>query len=485
MKRILLCVVFVAAMVVWCMPSFAADPLRETHAGPGGTFTLTTGITNGVDLTAQGTGSTLNIGAGDSVFTYNNPLGTAIDPIAIKTDTSSQSHIVFLGASTVYGDIGSAGGIFLDIKGGAAATTVNFLGDVHATQVIFTADSTITLAANKTVTNGAVTTTGPANSGTLVLNDGSNWGGTSTAAVTGIKAVNILGGSNTAGVTAIITGAVGAQQFSLLTNRLNMTGGALTISSGGIINTTLASSSVYGHITVSGATTITDTVLLNVTVPSGSYIPLGTLFDIVNSTGVITSSIIPTITPVGGSNPLYTFAVEPITGTAAGKLTIKTTGTPIQPANPVANPIANVVGVAIATLPSTSPIVVAINALTTAAGVANAEAQLAPSTTSLAAPLVTYQGIQEFQNLWLAHLDACGQVSWPSEDKENCKGKDAVSGWWLKGFGYWGSQNARGAFTAYDSRIVGTMLAYDRPLGLNTRGGLGFGYSQSINDGKN
>ncbi|MFA5275887.1 MAG: autotransporter outer membrane beta-barrel domain-containing protein [Candidatus Omnitrophota bacterium] len=97
----------------------------------------------------------------------------------------------------------------------------------------------------------------------------------------------------------------------------------------------------------------------------------------------------------------------------------------------------------------------------------------------MAAPLLTYQGIREFQNLWLSRLDACGEVSWPSENKENCKDEDLVSGWWAKGFGYWGSQDARGAFTAYDARILGTMVAYDRSLGLNTRGGLGFGYSRS------
>ncbi|MDO8662467.1 MAG: autotransporter domain-containing protein [Candidatus Omnitrophota bacterium] len=284
---------------------------------------------------------------------------------------------------------------------------------------------------------------------------------------------------------ADIVGAVYTHEFSLLTNHLAIDG-AFTIAAAGTFNTTLAGTALtqYGHITATGAANIGTGIGVQVTVPAGTYIPLGTLFDVVNATGAITADIIPTITTVGDTNPLYTFDVEPITGTAAGKLTIKTTGTPIQPADPVPDPVANAAAPALGALPATAPVIIAINALTTPGAVASAEAQLAPSTASLASPLLTFQGVREFQTLWLNRLDACGQVSWPSENKENCKGSTADNGWWLKGFGYFGHQDSRSGFTSYDASILGSMIAYDRSLGLNTRAGVGLGYARTNIQGK-
>jgi outer membrane autotransporter protein len=78
----------------------------------------------------------------------------------------------------------------------------------------------------------------------------------------------------------------------------------------------------------------------------------------------------------------------------------------------------------------------------------------------------------------------CSQVSEPNEKNPNCRDNEPRSGWWLKGFGYSGEQDARGDSTGYDSRIFGTMIAYDAPIGLDTRAGLGFGYARSTIDGK-
>ena len=469
MKRVFFLLVLVVAMAVWCTLSFA-DPAREGFAGPGGTKTITTlGQTGGVDLTAQGTGSILNIVAGYNVFTYNDPVGTATNPVAISTDVSSQSEIAFLGASTVYGDVGSSGGIFEEIRGGVADTTVNFLGDIWTQRFVFTADSTISLAAGKTADGGAaITSTGGLNTGTLVLGSGSNWGGTVAAAVTGIKAINVVGGSNTAGVTAGITGAVGSNQFSLLTNTLNI-GGALTITTDGVINTTLASPSVYGQIIPTGASNLGTGLEVVVTVPSTAYIPPGTLFYVVDATSGIGFPATVTAT-----NPLYDFSI--VTDTA-GDATITTDSIPMQVSPDPVVPI--LIG-----LPETddlNEVIAPINALTDPAAVINAVAQLAPSTPSLAAPLVTFQGIRQFQNLWASRLDLCSQEA--NQPDANCQGYEPRSGWWLKGFGYYGNQGARGDSTGYDSRIFGTMIAYDAPIGLDTRAGLGFGYSRSTIDG--
>ena len=507
MKRIFALMFFVAAMVVWCTPSFAA---RQTIGGAGLTPLSTDGINEGVDMTA-GVG-TLTVGTGEDIYKNNKSSGgiaTSPGADAVSTYDDYKSSITFSGSSNVYGKIGGVG---LGVKSfdvitasGGAGTTVNFFGNVYTRTMDvasgtvnfnygtanvgatnFTGSGvggTISLAAGTKLTGALTTAT--AQMGTLSLGNGSILDG-AVGGATGLRSINVVGD----GVSARITGAVNTYSFDLESNTLNIgpvggaATGALTFHGAGTINTTIASDTVYGNVQPQGATTLGTTLTVNVTVPSGTYLSLNKLFYIVQASSSLTDATVVAVVVTPSSNPLYTFESVPLSATTLANVTIKTTGTPIKPANPVANPVADVVGNALLTLPSTSPIVVAINALTTAGAVANAEAQLAPSTPSLAAPLVTYQGIREFQNLWLAHLDACGQVSWPSEDKENCKGKDAVSGWWLKGFGYWGSQNARGAFTAYDSRIVGTMLAYDRPLGLNTRGGLGFGYAQSTIKGK-
>jgi outer membrane autotransporter protein len=490
MKRIFFLLVFVAAITVWCLPSFA-DPGREGFAGPGGTKTITTlGQTGGVDLTAQGTGSILDIVAGYDVFKFNNPLGTATNPIAISTDVSSQSQVVFLGNSTVYGNVGSSGGIFAEIHGGAASTRVDLLGNVWTQRIIFDHDSTISLGAGKTADGGAaVTTTAGINTGTLVLGGGSNLGGTGTSAVTGVKSINIEGGSNTAGVSATITGAVGTHSLDLLTNTLNI-GGALTMTTNGVINTTLASPTLYGHAVVTGASNLGTGLDVEALVPSTAYIPVGTKFYIVQSTSG--TGALATVTIVDPTNPLYTFSVDD--SASAGAATIKTTGIPLTASItpppdvvlPPAAPVAAVVASTLTDIPNPSPdltsVLAAINAISDPVAVVNAEAQLAPSTPALAAPLVTFQGLREFQNLWLSRLDTCSQDV--NETDANCQGNEPRNGWWVKGFEYFGSQGARGVSTGYRSRIAGTMIACDAPIGLDTRAGLGFGYAQSTINGK-
>jgi len=70
------------------------------------------------------------------------------------------------------------------------------------------------------------------------------------------------------------------------------------------------------------------------------------------------------------------------------------------------------------------------------------------------------------------------------EDRRFCRTNEPQSGWWLKGFGYFGSQGADQGFEGYDARIYGVMLAYDIPLDPDTRAGLGFGYARTNIDGK-
>ena len=503
MKRMFVFLFFVV-IAAWCTPSFAIQGLGADNK-------LTSdGQINGVHITAAATMTVDNTGNFHDILTSQigvSPYNTN----AVTTTAFNQGNITFSTNSTVYGVIGDPT-LYLNTIN-ANATTLNLLGTVNtrlmkvatgtvnfnsgtlgaagnAAAIDFTGDGTINVAASTSVTGALTNDAIGAQKGTLNLYGATagtdQWNGQVGTAGGGLRSINVVGGTNTAGITSQITGAVDAYNFNLATNTLKIIG-TLNVENGpgGALNTTLASSSVFGHIVETGAATLTGAQTIKVTIPTTSYIPLGTLFNIIQASS-ITNSIVPTITAVNGTNPLYTFAVEPITGTTAGKLTIKTTGNPIKPATPFTNsaaPMAAVVADALLTLPATSDVVLAINNLTTADAVANAEAQLAPSTPSLVAPLVTFQGAREFQNIWLSRLDMCGQVSTPDEEKSTCEDKKATSGWWAKGFGYFGQQNDRGAFPGYDSTIAGTMVAYDVPLGQDTRAGLGFGYARTTING--
>ena len=484
-------------------------------------------------MSASSTTGTLTVGVPGGlqtdIFTLNNPVlpGT----IAVSTAASSQGNIVFNSSSTVYGAIGMTqpGGPFLlALSGGNTGTAVNFLGPVFATTLNvtgtgsvnfdsgstnitatnFAADGTIALSANTTVI-GALTTTAGANTGTLALGDGSVLNG-AVGGATGLRAINVTGGNNVAGVSATITGAVDAYTFSLGTNTLHI-GGALTIANsapGGLINTTLASPTLYGNIVPVGATNLGPTLTVNVTVPSTAFIPVGSLFNIVKATSGTAGSIV-SVTVQDPTNPLYTFSAVPVAGTIGGLVTIQTTGipllVPIQPnpsvppsSLPPALPIAAAIVPVLLDTPSSPDLInnvlPAINALTDPAAIVNAIAQLAPSAAALASPLVTFQMSRQFQDLGMSHLtdSMCGLAARRPDDRAPqagepslvCREETQRSGMWINAFGQVSSQDAQGAFAGYDAAIYGTMIGYDMPLGPDTRAGVAIGFGRGTIDGK-
>ncbi len=500
MKRIFIIMVSVAAIAAWCTPSFATTII--TGSGP------LTSTTDNIIFNNGGSEQTLTVSDGQNIFANNNP-ALALTPLAVATDNDSLSDIIFNGNSSVYGGIGGAK-VFKDITAGTlTGKTVNFLGAVNATKfnvgagtVNFNSGTSnngaanfagagttgkISLAPNTTVI-GALTT-GTDNTGILELGDGSRWQGAvgGPAATAGLHAINIIGGNNDAGVTAYIgtanTGAVNAYTFSLGTNILRI-GGALTIADnsgiGGVIDTTLASESVYGHIIPVGAANLGSALTVNVTVPSTAYFPVGTKFNVVDATSGGTNGSDFTVTVKNPTNPLYTFSPDPLypPGTTAGMVTIITDSIPLQESSNPAVPV-------LATLPVTPDLNNVLGPLNALAGdstaLDNATAQLAPSTPALAAPLVTFQGIRRFEDLWSSRLDACREES--NQPDANCHGSKQRNGWWVKGFEYEGRQNAQEESTGYHSRTIGTMVACDTPIGENTRAGLGFGYARSTING--
>jgi|HubBroStandDraft_1064217.scaffolds.fasta_scaffold11685_1 outer membrane autotransporter protein len=555
MKRILAILVCVTTTAAWVPAAFAQ---QQTAVGPGIIPLNATGILNGVVMSSSGTTGTLTVGVPGGpetdIFTLNNPPVAGL--VAVATGASSQGNIVFNSSSTVYGAIGvtQPGGPFLlAITGGNTGTAVNFLGPVFATTVNvtgtgsvnfnsgstnitatnFAADGTISLAPNTTVI-GALTTTAGADTGTLVLGSASVLNGAVGGAV-GLKSISVIGGSNLAGVSAAITGAVDAYTFSLGTNTLNI-GGALTIANtgpGGVINTTLASPSVYGNIRPVGATNLGPALTVDVTVPSSAFIPVGTKFNIIQTaTGTVqsgTNGSVVTVTVQDPTNPLYTFSAVPAAGTIAGLVTIQTTGIPLlipilpppgappvvitppggppivvnPPAAPLPAGLPPTLPVAAAVVPAllTTPltpdlannVLPAIDALTTPGAVVAAVAQLAPSAADVAAPLVTFQMSQQFQDLLSSRLldQMCGldirQSDDPSvkDDDQHpvCRQDTPRTGLWIKAFGEVSSQNAQGSFVGYTASIYGTMIGYDVPLGPDTRAGLAFGIGHGVING--
>lgn len=463
MKRIRLLLVCLTVAIGWSSTSFAQ---RQSAAGGGVTVLDATGVLNGVDMTASAGTGTLSVGVIGgpqmNIFTTNNPLVPGA--VAVSTDASSTSNILFNSSSTVFGNIGvtqPGGPFFLGISGGSLGATVTFLGGVFATTTTvngtgtlnfnngatnitatnFAADGTIALAANTTLI-GALTTTAGANTGTLVLGSGSVLDGAVGGGI-GIKSINLLGSN----ATSTITGAANSFAFSTGTNTLNVTG-ALTIANGlagGVVNTTLASAGVFGNIRPLGATNLGPTLLVNVTVASGASIPVGTVFNIVQTqTGTVQSGTNGTIVTVISSTPGYVFAAVPAGGTVAGLVSIILVSGPT---------------------PTTAlPITL-----------------VGPSVPDLAIPTVVFQNSRLFQHLWLSRLDdiRCGQVRQPKEHEEASPCPEKTNGWWLKGFGALGTQGADGTFAGYNSNIVGTMIGYDAAVVPNTRLGIGVAYARS------
>lgn len=506
--------------------STAAEAQRQKVVGPGPTPLSVEGSTSGVDMSGSATTGTLIVGVvggpQTDIFTLNNPV--APNTIAISTAASSQGNVTFNSSSNVFGAIGQtqpAGPFLLAIAGGNTGTVVNFNGPVFATTTNvtgtgrlnfnsgstnvtatnFAADGTISLAPNTTLI-GALTTTAGAQTGTLSLGGGSVLNGAVGGAI-GLRAINVVGGSTSAGVTATITGATNAYSFGLGTNTLNI-GGALTLANGGVINTTLASPTVFGNIRPVGATNLGASTLINVTVSPNAFIPVGTQFNVIQTqAGTVqsgTNGSVVGITVQNPTNPLYTFRAIPAAGTIAGLVTIEVTGIPIQVAvmppvvatpgvtpppvvvPPVAVAIVPVI-LAVTPTPDIVAVLAPINALSDPVAVVTAVVQLSPSPADGAVGLVTLATTRQFQNLWQSRFanPACDQVrpldGRTDETDNHCSRRKG--GFWLQGFGYFARQRDQQTATGFNADIGGAMIAFEAPISTNATAGAGFGYANS------
>lgn len=537
MKKTFLIPALGTAVAVWS-PLVAA---REVVVLPG--VVSPVGVLSGVDT--QGPGG-LTVGS-QNINTSNDAGG------AITTSAANTANVVFMGTSNVTGFVGATGSSFLNISAGTNANTVTFSGPVYATTFTvagagtvnfnggfvsntgstmdFAGDGFINVGAGQTV-KAAITNSAGARTGTLTLNGNSILDGAAGAA-SGLKEIRLTGGN------ALITGEANAGIYTLGTNTLNVAG-AYAIPTGGVINTTIFSQSLYGKIVPVGAATIGNALQVNVVVTGP--IANGSIFNIVDATSGTDGS---TVTATDNS-ARYLFSAAPTTG---GRVVIVTTQIPLvdivtpvvtppvtppvvtppvtppvvtppvvtppvtppvvtppvvtppvtppivaPPLPPIVNPVVPIIiAPVVDALPitaTTSPVLVAISLLPTAPAIASALAQLAPSTTNLAAPRVAYRTTQRFQDIMGAHL-ACGQLSQRDradgvqrEDLSACQPEDQRSRLWGAAFGQFAEQGNVQGFEGYDSDVLGGMIAYDALAGDTTRAGVGVRYARSSLDGK-
>ncbi|KGK42556.1 hypothetical protein LH51_06460 [Nitrincola sp. A-D6] len=422
----------------------------------------------------------------------------------IITDSVLQdANILFEGSSTVTGFTGTSGNSFGTITAGAAATTVNFNGDVFATtfnvsgtgtvnfngnlnfgvtaaNTIFQSDGFINIGSGGQFVSAITTLT--ANTGTLTLGGGSLVDG-AIGGANGLKQINVDGGN------ASVIGAVQARSFNLGTNTLNIDG-ALTTNAGGTISTTFASDAVFGRIVTSGSSNIDAGGITVIPTVTGALTE-GTTYRIVQSPSGTDDAPVNVI----NNSPRYTFTGLP---TTLGNVDLQLTG--VAPLDslvtaPGALAVASVLDVNAPVGSDLLSVQDAIAVLPTADAINDALAQLAPGDTNLAAPWVAAQTTRLFDDIWMAQADrtqtiCCDTNCEPSESDEPvdlnaCMDAEQKGQWWAQGFGSEGEQGRINSMNGYDTEAFGLMLAYDKPLNHQTRVGLGGGYAKSAIDANN
>lgn len=480
MQKKLICTAIAAAIAAGASPASA----REAVALPGVVGAV--GVVSGVDTTGPGL---LTVGA-QNINTSNDPGG------AITTNAANTADIRFTGNSTVTGFTGTAGATFLSINAGAAGTIINFNGAVFATTMTisgtgtvnlngnltgapaFGGDGFINLGAGNTLT-GAVTTVA-AGTGTLTLNGGSAVVG-AVGGGNGLRAINLVGGNGT------ITGAVQTLGLSLGAGTLTITG-AFTSNANATIATTLNSNLVFGNANVTGASNINAGGITVVPTVAG-VLTNGTTYRIVNAAAGTAGAVVSVI----NNNPRYTFTgVTTTTGDVNIRLAVAPLATLVS--SPGAAALAPILDVNAAPGSDLAAVQNAIAVLPNAAALNNALMQLAPGTANLAAPLVAGQSARLFEGMWASRMeeiqglccDVCepGRPAVPASTVK-CKDPQQRSNWWAKALDNKGRQGNTDNMNGYQTNTAGLMLAYDVPVGSQTRAGGGVGIANTRIDGNN
>lgn len=452
-----------------------------------------TGVADGADFQNQAvTETTLTVPTGFNVNNNNNADG-------ISTDATNKGNVVFSGNSTVFGNVGQAGGRVMDnISGGANGSTVTFNGIVSAGTgafnitgngimqfnsiangaIQYNTDGILILGTGATF-NGAVNNLA-ANTGSLILNSASTLNGAVGAAVGPLKSVTVVGGN------ATIVGSLSATNFSLSTNILQNTG-ALALPINTTINTTLISNAVFGRINTLDDQIAAPTVTVNVDATQALLTPGQPLFIVGAASGTSGRTVLVT------SNSIrYTFVGLNINGN------IEIFPTLVPSSDVVTNPTASAVGTilnALLPIAAANPgsdlafVELQLNTLTNAEDFQNALLQIGPASGLIGVGRESFNTTKQFQKVWLKHLQqdrcqlrtacCCNPCNCCDNSCDCCIPCDSGLRLWADGFGYYGHQDNKDQLNGYKANTWGTMLAVETPVMCGFRAGLGGGYANT------
>jgi autotransporter-associated beta strand protein len=284
-----------------------------------GGVTLTAGTLNLGTATALGTGTLTidggtidNTSAGALTLTTNNAQAWGgnfafggSDDLNLGTGavTLVGNRVVTVGANTL--TVGGAiGGAHSLTKAGAgtltlngvntytglttiSAGTLNLNEDLTTSSLAFSGPGTVNLAADKNIT-GNITNVSGGTIGILnYLGNSTTGGNIGSSGIGGdLLGVNIQAGTLTmnhnifAGTTILNDAAA----VDISSNNLTI-GGALNMIGSSRILLDILNSSTSGSITVTGAAGIPSTVLVDLNITSGQYIPHGTTYAVIDGTG--------------------------------------------------------------------------------------------------------------------------------------------------------------------------------------------------------
>ncbi len=459
--------------------------------GAAGVFTIAGGA---IDNTSGGaiTLSNNNAQAWDADFTFTGAnalnLGTGAVTLGGNREVTVNANTL-----TVGGAIGGAhsltkagaGTLTLDSVNTYTGSTIVNSGTLNLNEgltissLVFSGDGTVNLAADKNIAN-AITNTSGATTGTLNYLGNSTTGGNigTSNANEDLTAVNINAGTLTMNhnIYAAMTTVIDSAAVNVGSNNLTI-GGALDMLGSSKLMLDILDSTTSGSITTTGAAGIPATVLLDLNIASGQYIPHGTTFTAIDGTGGVVAGG----NTVTGNNPYLSFTT---TGGTDLVIVASRTSTGFNSWATTGN--SKAAGRSLEDAGSHSPsgdMLTVLNAMETlqTSEIEGALTQMTPqvdrgiidvSNTALG------QNVQAISN----HLKykRTGGASGVSTGDEY----GAVNDVWIKAFGTYAIQKDRQEVKGYRAYVAGAAIGADVLSKGNKTAGLGLGYSHNNIDSR-
>ena len=446
----------------------------------GGALTLTTNNaqTWGGDFTFTGTNA-LNLGTGAVTLTGTRQVTISDNTLTVGGIISGGFGLTKTGAGT----------LTLNGENTYTGTTTVNAGTLNLNESLtgsplltFTGDGTVNLAADKNIT-GSITTSSTGN-GTLNYLGNSTTGSNVGESGAKLKAVNIEAGTLATDydIYANTTTIKSAAKLDIGSNDITI-GGAFDMLGTSQLKLAILDKDTSGSVTTTGAADIPSTVLVDLNITSGQYIPHGTTYTAVDGTGG--AAVIGGNT-VTDNNPYISFTT---TGGSGLVLHASRSSTGFDSWATTQN--SKAAGVALEDAGSHSPssdmleVLNAVEALSTSE-VEGALTQMLPQIDRAAIDTTNTIAVQNIQTMSdHLHYNRAGGSSGVATGDSMTR-KDI----WIKGFGTHANQNDRKEVEGYRANVLGTAIGADLLVTQNVTAGIGIGYantdvkSQKSNIGK-